>query len=306
MISQKQMNEWVPKAVEHFQSVMPPINCPYPQYKIVTDRTADSIRASLLEQTGSQAVIRSGTAAMETLHGPRGDAIIIYQKRFNSQLFRGGGEDMFRHFYWHELGHFYSLNKADPSLLRFADQKPHPDEYEALLGYAFWTEFIAEVIACKVEPDPVIDWKNFYWYTPRNTLMGCLNGAFNADNLGWYDLAFYFAKILADKMTVQFIEKARNGSFKIRRVVRVREETVTFQEAGIDPAALDSISDQFLPAIKVLQEELNALLNRKNYWEITLDDLSEIGDTLFSMERMMTMDDLQVRLGERLRDRLGL
>lgn len=154
MISQKQMNEWVPKAVEHFQSVMSPINCPYPQYKIVTDRTADSIRTSLLEQTGSQAVICSGTAAMETLHGPQGDAIIIYQKRFNGQLFRGGGEDMFRHFYWHELGHFYSLNKADPSLLRFADQKPHPDEYEALLGYAFWTEFIAEVIACKVEPDP--------------------------------------------------------------------------------------------------------------------------------------------------------
>ena len=296
MISQSQMNEWVHKAVERFQAVIPPIDALYPDYRIVTDGTDDAIRQTLLEKTGSQAFICTDVAPMETLHGPRGNAILVYQELFNALLSGDDGEEMFKHFYWHELGRFYSLvnsEAADPALFRFSDQKPHPDEFEALLGYAFWNEFIAEVIACKVDPDPVIDWENFDWRTTHDVLMNHLNDAFNVTALGWYDLAFYFAKVLADKTTVQFIKKARNGTLKIYNHFH---ESITFQEMDIDPTLLFCLSPQLQPIVKRLQKKLTALLRRDKYWEITLDDLNSIGGFLYSLERSKAMNDSLVRL----------
>ena len=94
MISQSQMNEWVHKAVEHFQAVMPPIDALYPEYRIVTDGTVDTIRQTLLEKTGSQTFICTDVASMETLHGPRGNAILVYQELFNALLSGDDGEEI--------------------------------------------------------------------------------------------------------------------------------------------------------------------------------------------------------------------
>ena len=199
MLSQRQMKEWIPETIELFKSVMASNHARFPEICIVSDKTMDRIRNSLLARTQSQAKIRVEIPAMETLHGPGGDAIIIYQNAFRGAYWDEESKGSFQHFLWHELGHFYALNMEDPAdnYSRFMDQKPHPDEYEALLGYSFWSEFIAEVIACKVTPAQEIDWEGYNWYPIRNELRRLLFGALNTSGMGinWYDLAFYIAKV---------------------------------------------------------------------------------------------------------------
>ena len=111
------------------------------------------------------------------------------------------------------------MEKPEDNYIRFMDQKPHPDEEEAMRGYFFWMEFIAETIACKVAPERMVDWSSYNWYPVRNNLSSFLNGAFNSGvpRLGWYDLAFYFATLLSDKMVLGFLDAAENGIARVRR-----------------------------------------------------------------------------------------
>ena len=303
VVSQKQMKEWIPGAIKDFQEKMPPVDIPYPEIHIVTDRTMIATRNALLEKTQSPTKIRGNAPAMETLHGPGGNAILIYQKGFRGQIWDDNPQEMFTHFLWHELGHFYVLSKEDPNdnFIRFMDQKPHPDEYEALLGYWFWSEFIAEAIACRMEPDVEIEWKDFDWYTPRNRLIGYLNGAFNtSDNeVGVYDLAFYFARLLSDKTTVRFIEAAKTGRLKVRDSY-LSPNKKTFSEAGIDPTGLDGLDTRFAPYIQDLKEYMECILSEKEYWKIELEDLKTIGLIICAMNRIMFMDVAAERLKERI------
>ena len=307
MISQRQLREWSQEAVIHFQSLMPTLDVPYPEIHIVSDRTMYSVREAELKRTQSPATEFYNIPAMETLHGPGGDSILIYQKRYNGVMWDSrdlNAKNRFQHFLWHEHGHFFAINKENPedNFIRFMDQKPHPEEYEALLGYSFWTEFIAEVIACRVTPDPVIDWDNFYWYTPRNELIRLLSGAFNTNDygIGWYDLAFYFARILADKTTTRFIDGAKNGLVKVDMFRGITEEKLTFEETGIDPTGLDGFHPQLLTSMDDLREYLELIINDEEYWRITLEDLDSIGTIIHSMERFMAMDDIDARLRDRI------
>ena len=86
MLSQRKMKEWIPEALERFQTVMPTIDVPYPEIWIVSDKTMDKVRNSLLEKTKSQTKLRLGIPAMETIHGAGGDAIIVYQQAFRGAL----------------------------------------------------------------------------------------------------------------------------------------------------------------------------------------------------------------------------
>lgn len=307
MISQRQLREWSQGAVSRFQSLMPAVEAPYPEIHIVSDRTMYSVRETELKRTQSPATGRYEIPAMELLHGPCGDSILIYQKCYTGGRWDPHDSDAknrFQHFLWHEHGHFFALSKENPddNFIRFMDQKPHPEEYEALLGYSFWTEFIAEVIACRVTPDPVIDWERFYWYTPKNELNRFLSGAFNTSDYGisWYDLAFYFARILADKTTTGFIDAAKKGLVKVRRVRGVREEKLTFEEAGIDPTGLDGLNSQLLKPMEDLREYLEIIINDEEYWRVSLEDLDTIGTVIHHMERIMAMDDMAVRLRDRI------
>lgn len=307
MISQRQLREWSQEAVSRFQSLMPAVEVPYPEIHIVSDRTMYSVREAELKRTQSPATERYDIPAMELLHGPGGDSILIYQKCYNGVMWDprySETKERFQHFLWHEHGHFFALSKENPddNFIRFMDQKPHPEEYEALLGYSFWTEFIAEVIACRVTPDPVIDWESFYWYTPKNELTRLLSGAFNTSDYGisWYDLAFYFARTLADKTTTAFIDAAKNGILKVRQFRGITEEKLTFEEAGVDPTGLDGLNPQLLQFMADLREYLEIIINDDEYWRVTLEDLDTIGMIIHSMERLMAMDDMAVRLRDRI------
>ena len=105
MITQKQIKEWIPDALETFQSIMPPISKPYPEiqdFHIASSSTLLKIRTALVAQTKSLNPNMKDpyTSIMETLHGEGGTAILIYQKYCpESQV-------QFNHFLWHELGHF--------------------------------------------------------------------------------------------------------------------------------------------------------------------------------------------------------
>lgn len=82
MISQKQIKEYIPGAVEAFREVMPPIDVPYPEIRIASATTLKKVRAELLEVTGSTNfnVAEPYTSVMETIHGVKGDAVLVYQK----------------------------------------------------------------------------------------------------------------------------------------------------------------------------------------------------------------------------------
>ena len=308
MISQKQMKEWIPEAVAGFKAAMPPINAPYPEIRIVTDKTMYAVRDEMLKLTGSLAETVPTDACMETLYGPDGHAILIYQKRFSGSRWERNAKEQFTHFLWHELGHFYVNSTEEPDFVRFLDQRFHEDEEEAQLGYLFWSEFIAEVIACKITPAPAIDWKNFSYYPTRNALYGYLNSAFNGKrNDWWYDLAFFFAKLLADKTTLSFIQAARNGIVKVKRPGSLAEgigieREYTFEEAGIDPTAKDPVVPIPLRShMDELQEQLSAMLSRDCYWIAKIDDLISIGGYLSEIKFGIDYGN-EVRL----RDRLGL
>ncbi len=307
MISQRQLREWSQEGVSRFQSLMPAVEAPYPEIHIVSDRTMYSVREAELKRTQSPATGRYDIPAMELLHGPGGDSVLIYQKCYNGVMWDPRypeTKERFQHFLWHEHGHFFALSKENPddNFIRFMDQKPHPEEYEALLGYSFWTEFIAEVIACRVTPDPVINWESFYWYTPKNELSRLLSGAFNTSDysISWYDLAFYFARTLADKTTTAFIDAARKGIVKVRKFRGITEEKLTFEEAGMDPTGLSGLHSQLLTPMADLREYLEIIINDDEYWRISLEDLDTIGTIIHAMERFMAMDDMAVRLRDRI------
>ena len=129
MISQKQMKDWIPSAVEHFKSTMPSANAPYPEIYIGSRQTAGHLRLSILEQLNSPAAeIGEGRAQVEEdcqelIHGTQGDAIIIYQGTFTGQVWDYHGNELFNHYIWHELGHFFAIHNENPddNLTRFLD-----------------------------------------------------------------------------------------------------------------------------------------------------------------------------------------
>ena len=167
MITQKEMKEWYPGILSVFQKDMPNISKPLPELAIGTRITWEKKRADLVERLQSNQVNPDIDGALEMIHGTNGDAILVYQYRLGNVV---NCFTDFRHFIWHELGHFYAINTQDSSFVRFMDQQPHPDEYEAFRGYYFWSEFIAEKIACDLEPEVEIDWSAADYRVARNHL----------------------------------------------------------------------------------------------------------------------------------------
>ena len=156
MISQQKMKSWIPEAVERFKAVMPPIDAPYPEFCIVSEQTKEKKRAEIVELIKSPQKNPGHDAKAELLHGEAGDAIIIYQKNFRENPYVPASEKTdFQHVIWHELGHFYATYAECPNkeFFRYMDQKPRKgEEAQKQIAYWFWTEFIAESIACHVDP----------------------------------------------------------------------------------------------------------------------------------------------------------
>lgn len=292
MLSQKQMRAWIPGAIARFKAAMPTIavpSVPFPEIYIASDKKAYEIRTTLVEQLQSPQKYSEYESVMETIHGELGDAIIIYQKETGRSAFRPiNSEGSFCHCLCHELGHFYALHAECPSenLIRFVDQTYHRDERFSQFGYIFWSEFIAEVIACHCDPDVEnIDWESFDWHGPRNELAGMLSAAFCYDHINGYSLAHYFATLLANKNTVAFLDAAEDGRLKVRR--GYRDELMTFEEAKIDPTCLMDITEEYHEILTDLKDMLAEQLSKERYWETNLDFVTEIGYKLQDLDDMM-------------------
>ena len=99
--TQKDIMHWTSAAIDIFQSIMPPIDKPYPRVYIATSRTFLNMRAELIAQTGCvhTHTEESEAAIMEYIHGDKGCVILIRQN-----LLPDNNEDHFCEMLWHELG----------------------------------------------------------------------------------------------------------------------------------------------------------------------------------------------------------
>lgn len=106
--TQKDITLWTSSVVDIFQSIIPPIDKPYPRVYIATEKTTfPNMRSELIEQTRCvhTHIEESEAAIMEYIHGDKGNAILIRQN-----LIFDKNEDYFCGIFWHELGHFYAIN----------------------------------------------------------------------------------------------------------------------------------------------------------------------------------------------------
>lgn len=294
MITQKEMKEWYPGILSVFQKDMPDISKPLPELAIGTRITWEKKRADLVERLQSNQVNPDRNGALEIIHGANGDAILVYQYRLGNVV---NCFTDFRHFIWHELGHFYAINTQDSSFVRFMDQQPHPDEYEAFRGYYFWSEFIAEKIACDLEPEVEIDWSTADYRVARNHLGRYLVDGIEMtdDVIDWYWLSFYFARILSDKVILGYLQAAKDGTLKCHRAYGEKE--IPFSESGIDPLCLDLIDESFRQIVIEIKGILESQLKRDNPYDVSFETISALGDWIITIERLHKMNEFRRRIG---------
>jgi len=294
MITQKKMKEWYPEILAGFEKTMPDIKRPLPELVIGTKATWMKKRAFLIEQLQSNQINPDGTGAMETIHGVNGDVILVYQHILGNQV---NDYSEFRHCIWHELGHVTAINTQNPSFIRFMDQQPHPDEYEAFRGYFFWSEFIAEKTACDLEPEVEIDWSKADYRIARNHLGRYLvdGTEMKDDVIDWYWLSFYFARVLSDKVIQGYLKAAEDGTLKCRRAYGDKE--MPFNESGIDPLCLDIIDESFRPIVMEIKGILDSQIKRNNPYDVSFETISALGDWVISIERLHKMNEFRQKLG---------
>ena len=294
MITQKEMKEWYPEILADYQKAMPALKRPLPELVIGTKNTWKTKREDLAERLQSNQVNPDKDGALEMIHGANGDAILVYQHRFGNTI---NCFTDFRHFIWHELGHFYAINTQDPSFVRFMDQQPHPDEYEAFRGYFFWSEFIAEKTACDLEPEVEIDWSKADYRIARNHLGRYLVDGIEMtdDVIDWYWLSFYFARILSDKVIQGYLKAAEDGTLKCSRSYGDKE--MPFNESGIDPLCLDLIDESFRPIVMKIKGILDSQIKRNNPYDVSFETISALGDWVISIERLHKMNEFRQKLG---------
>ena len=301
MINQRQMRIWIPEAVESFKAIMPPIDVPYPEFIIASAKTAENLRSSTVSRLRSPQKHAGSDAIAETIHGDLGDAIIIYQNNFKERLYTPKREkQFFLHICWHELGHFYSIYTESPGneLYRYLNQESREEiESQMQTGYWFWTEFIAEAIACHIDPDVDIDWDQVDWHDIRNSIRNPIREAFtkHSDLIDEYSLGHYFAGILTNKAMTAFLEAAEDG--RARAVCG----TKTLREAGIDPDCRSEVSENNYPHLDTLEELLREQLLKEEYWRIEPAFLLELSKPILQMSQMKSMDGGTRKLGNQIR-----
>lgn len=99
MATQKQIKEWIPRAIQIFQAYIPLTGLP--EIHIVSDKTLFKTRAELVEKLQSHQSHISPlhyNSVMEEIHGELGDAIIIQQEYVLSLAKDNRAEELFQHY----------------------------------------------------------------------------------------------------------------------------------------------------------------------------------------------------------------
>ena len=271
MISQKQIKEYIPSAVEAFREVMPPVDVPYPEFRIASATTLKKVRAELLEMTGSTNVnvAEPYTSVMETIHGAKGDAVLVYQKYCPEE------KAAFEHALWHEMGHFYSTACDKNGFDVYGDQGEHEDKIKET-GYRLWTEFVAESISnrvgAKIYPDRVFEEE---WRPVYGRIQLSLHNAYNTYPYSFseYDLAFYFATLLTDPIAIEFLKRASENRLDV-----------------MDPFSLFRLPKKYKDPIFELYDFLKEKVAEERFWEIDSDFLDDLGNLMMRLNYMNAYD----------------
>ena len=282
MLYISQMKGWISETVAHFKEVMPEIDVPYPEIFVVSTNKTLETRASVVERLRSPQKNVLYISKMETIHGENGDAILIYQKYMtdfptqNIDL-----KSLFQHYLWHELGRFFAINMECPgeNLFRYIDQKLHFEDFTSQLGYWFWSEFIAEVIACRCSSAVDCSTETFSINDKKTELSVLINDTFckYEDFIDQFALGKYYAKLLTDKTIHEFVKDEN------------KEGLTTL-----------NIPNYYLPLLNELQIMLETQLSHDQYWSTNIDFVTDIGHVIEELRNIKLMHSSQETFGKLL------
>lgn len=299
MLTQKTIKGWLPGVNAVFRYHLPLLPVQYPDVHLATAKTFPQLRKQIIKDTGCRLKGIPDDSCMEYIHGRLGGAILI---RMN-QLPPKTDFDAFIHFYWHELGHFYSINADKNNLERFNDLDSPPEEeadYDNVLykqrGYWFWSEFIAEAISNYIsykfrssDPDnpsstspnyrpDEINWKAEIWGCMVDRLMNFLDYAFVwCYGVDEYSLAMYFATLLTDDFCKLYVNAAREGKLKMYG-------KATPEKPGtIEPTCISDRPKVFQPFLWKMKELLEGQLKKKEFWITDEATLEKLGRFIYEL-----------------------
>lgn len=277
MISQKQINSWLPTAIELFNKYMPGLNTDAILFQIVSPRTAEKTRAKIVEELGSYQDDGSPNSLFEFIFGSKGTAILMKQQYVKD-------ERQFREILWHELGHAYAYQHEYPGTHLMYMTVPENQKLweisDFIFGYVFWKEFIAESISCFVSNKvyPVGDISD-NWYPYKNRLENYLNMALNPTErkVDTYTLAFYFSHLLMGDGEKQFFEKAIHGCL----VVGPFNDSRLSAPGEVNAHCLHQ--EEYRKDIERLHKLLIYQTSKPDFWSINPNFITECGNCIFAM-----------------------
>ena len=296
MISQKLIKEWLPSAIDTFKSVMPPISKPYPEISIASPATLVKTREALVARTGTPNVNMKNpyTSMMETLHGPRGDAILIYQKHCPET------KSEFNHSFWHELGHFYAVSSETENFSYLAGQTLDTDTVRQT-GYWLWNEFIAESISNSVSSkvSGIDREKIIYpeiWSYPYGRLQLMIQWAYNTHPYSFdeYSLAFYYATLLTDECAAAFSDAAIAN--ELLEWDCQKEKYVPIKPGSVDYTAMSMIPEQYSELLTKIGYLLERKTEERDFWKVDGDFLDELGTLVCELNEQKGLSILKERM----------
>lgn len=295
MPTKAQIEKWIPGAVADFQSIMPPIDTPYPPTYIANSRNFNSMRDRLVRETGSTHVNGHNDEIGEYISGSNGGAILMCQTLLDSNRRMD-----FCECYWHELGHFYAITTQEPGLDHYSD--PHvvdnsrnfiitedgpvlglSDERIIQQGYWFWQEFVAQAIANtvmhKLRPIKQVIWHPDNWYWISDALNEFLmNGLYaNYFNIDEYSLAQYFATYLLDDCARGYVQAALDGKLLAHNM------DGDIVPTSVEPTGFSKVPEGFQEPLWRMKDLVEKQLQNEQFWLISKDALFGFGNCIADM-----------------------
>lgn len=294
MLTKKEISNWLPDAEAAFRYYMPRITTRYPEVQIASSKTFRALRAQIVSETGCPIRSAPDDSCMEYIHGSLGGAILIRADLLPKNISHHG----FLTLYWHELGHFYSINADSNDLERFNDPDNPPSVPSAKYkqrGYWFWQEFIAQAISNYVSykvgsaqpsyaPEKIV-WTVDNWSPLLERVQSMLDGMYGIDEVDEYGLAHYFAMILTEDMTLQLISASNAG-----KLIKYGEsEPVPSGE--IDVSCMDEVDEGLQPAMAELKAWLEEKLSHKHFWRMDEEGLEWLGRLIYGMDDILAEEE---------------
>ncbi|MCQ2417985.1 MAG: hypothetical protein MJ071_09305 [Oscillospiraceae bacterium] len=306
MITKKQIEEWIVPAINIFRHYMPDVDR-LPEIHIFTDTILLRERNKIAERLKSpqRNTAENYDSIMEMIHGENGDAIIISQTKL--QILNDDPECL-RHFFlyfWHEMGHFYAINKEKTDLHRFCNQGYYDEEDSKQEGYWFWSEFIAQVISLHVDklfcsidnkenyhPEN-IKWQPDLWVSIIDSQCELLEMVFSYFDVTIDEsaLAMFFAAMLKDDIISRFVKAAEDGD--LLTYDNDDETFIRLEPGDVDGTCIDEAPVSCQLTLYEMRDILIEQLAKEEFWIIDENWLEMIGNCIVDLGNNKISDILK-------------